>query len=119
MSSRGECGGEGCVLTGGVVTLSWWFSGGLASASLSSGISSSLMQEKNTVGRAIALSLPSTTLCIYSSSLMCPTRSSVLSVLVGELLSDSTSSESPSLSPILDTDVTSLSRLTGGLGDAV
>ena len=43
----------------------------------------------------------------------------MLDGLVGEFLSDLTSYESPSLPPILDTDVTSLSGSAGGLSDAV
>ena len=34
--SGGECGGEGWMLTGSVTPLSWWFSGGLVSASANS-----------------------------------------------------------------------------------
>ena len=61
VSSRGDCVGEGWVLTSGVATLSWWFSSGLVSALASSVILSLSVREKITVGCAITLSSPSAT----------------------------------------------------------
>ena len=84
MSSGGECGGEGWVLTGGVGPLYLWFSSGLVSALSSSGILSLSMREKITVGCASLTSSPSAALFVSSSSLICPTRSGVLVDLVGE-----------------------------------
>ena len=90
VSSRGECNGEGWVLTSSMVSFSWWFSGGLVLSSSIYGILISSMWEESTVGRAIVSKLPSTNLCIFSSSLMCPARSGVLAGLVGEFLVNST-----------------------------
>ena len=90
VSSRCDCGGDVWVLTGDVAPLSWWFSGGLVLELTSSGISNSLMQEIITVGRASLISLPSATLCISFSSLMCPTRFGKLAGPVGDFLVNST-----------------------------
>ena len=83
VSSGGECGGDGWVLTGGMAPLSCRFLGGLVSASTSSIISNSLVWEIITVGRAMALISPSETSCIAFSLLMCPARFGVLAGLVG------------------------------------
>ena len=89
-SSGNKCGGEGWVLTGGVASLSWRFLGGLVSALAISGILSSLVWEKSTVGRAIASILSSATSCIYSSFLIRPARYGMMAGLKGEFLADST-----------------------------
>ena len=78
------------MLTGGVAPLFWWFSDGLVSALVSSGISISLVWEKITIGREIFSSSPSATSCISSSSMMCSARSSVLAGLVGGFLANLT-----------------------------
>ena len=90
VSYGGECDGEGWLLTNGMVSLSWWFYGGLLSELARSRILSSLVREKITFGCAIASILPSATSCISSSSLIYPARSGVLSVIVGEFLVNST-----------------------------
>ena len=82
--SGGDCSGDGWVLTGDVAPLYWRFWGRLVSSLASSGISSSSMWEKSTVGRLMASISPSKNLCIASSFLVCPTRSGVLSGLVSE-----------------------------------
>ena len=76
--------------TDGVAPLSWSFSGGLVSTSASSGILSSLVWEKITVGKTMLSIYPSETLCIISSFLMSPPRSGVLAELVGEFLENVT-----------------------------
>ena len=88
--SMGECGREGWVLTVGVASWSWWFSGGSVLASLSSRISSSSMRGEITVDCANSIISHSATSCISSSSMMCTTRSSKLDRLVGEFSADST-----------------------------
>ena len=86
----GECDIKVWVLNGRVAPLSWWFSGRSVSASSSSGILSSLIEEKGTVGHEIFLGSLSAILCISSSLLMCPARSGVLTGLVGDFSSDLT-----------------------------
>ena len=60
--SRGDYGKDGWMLTVGVVPLSWRFSGRSVSASASSGILSSLVWEKSTVGWTMSSNSPSETL---------------------------------------------------------
>ena len=48
------------------------------------------MRGKSTVGHVGSTSLPSATLLISSSSLMCPASSGVLTGLVGDFLADLT-----------------------------
>ena len=109
MSSGGECGREFLVLTVGVAPLSWWFSGGSVLALASSRILILLVWEKNTVGSTIALISHSATSSTSSSFLVCPARSGVLAGIVGKFSVDLTLSHLLSLSPILSTNVTSLS----------
>ena len=82
---RGECYEDIWVPTGGMAPLSWRFWVGLVLASVISGISSSLVWVKITVGWMVTPISPSDTTCIISSSLMCPARSSVLDDLVGNV----------------------------------
>ena len=90
VSSRGEYDEDGWVPTGGVVPWSLRFLGGLVLASASSGISISLVWEKSTIGQTMVPISPSETLCIVSSSMMCPSRSGVFDKLVSEFSSDLT-----------------------------
>ena len=90
MSSEGECVGDVWVLAGGVATLYWRFLGGSILVLASSGISSSLVLEKSTIGLTIALISPSKTSFIVSSYLMFPSRSGVLDELVGDFLANLT-----------------------------
>ena len=119
VSSRGECGNDGWVPTGGVAPLSWRFLVRSVLSSASSGILSSSVWEKSTVGRTMLSISPSETLCIVSSSLMCPARSGVFAYIEGEFSADLEYLESPKLSPKLAADMASLSGLVGGLGDAI
>ena len=89
-SSRGECSGDGWVLTGNVATLSWWFSNWSVLASSRSGNSSLTMRDKIIIGPASLTSLLSVTSCISSTSLTCLSRSYLLAGIVGEFSADST-----------------------------
>ena len=119
MSSRGECGRDGWVLTSGVAPFSWRFSDRLVSALASSGIPRSSLWDKSTYGRIMASISPSKTSFIISSFLMCPVRSGVLAKLVGEFSADSTYSGSLSHHQKLAANVTSMSGLAGGLGGPI
>ena len=115
---RGECCKDVWMSNGGVVQLSWRFLVRFVLALVSSGISILLMWEKSSIGRTIVLISHTETSCIISTLMMCPLRFYMLAELEGEFLIDSTYSESPFLPPKLAADVTSLSGLAGGLGDA-
>ena len=93
--------------------------GRLVSALERSEILSSSVWEKSTVGQMMASISPSETLCIVSSSLMCPSRSGVLAELVGDFLADLKKSELPSLPPKLASNMTSLSGLEDRLEDTI
>ena len=80
---RGECYEDIWMPTDGMAPLSWRFGVGPVLASAISGISSSLVWVKITVGWMMAPISPSETTCIISSSLVCPAKSSVLDKLVG------------------------------------
>ena len=117
--SRGECGKSGWVPIGGVAPFSWRFLAVLVLASASSEIPSLPVWEKNVIGWKVASISPYETLCIISSLLIFTARSVVLTDLKGEFLVDLTYSESPLLPPKLSAGVTTLSGLSGGLGDVI
>ena len=115
---RGECCEDVWMSNGGVVQLSWRFLVRFVLALVSSGILTLLMWERSSIGRTIVLISRTETLCIISTLMLCPLRFYMLADLESEFLIDSTYSEFSFLPPKLAADVTSLSRLVGGLGDA-
>ena len=83
----------------------------------SSGILSSLVWMKSTVGQTMASVSSTETLCIVSRSLICFARFGVMPELVGKFLDDLTYLESSSLRPKLASDVTLMSGLAVNLGN--
>ena len=117
-SVKSECNKDGWVTIEGGSPLSWWFSDGVVLVSASSVGSILLGWVKSAVGWAITSISSSEFSCICSSSHMWPSSFGMLAKLAGNFSGNLAYSESPSLSPELAADMTSLSELAGNVGVA-